>query len=80
MEKEIDMQRSRKAQKVTSKTHPRHIIIKLSKVNENENLKSSKRKTTCNVQGNHHMTLISRFFSRNFRGTIYSKKKSSKQV
>ena len=46
----------------------RHIIIKMSKVKDNgENIKNSKRKTTCYIQGNPHKT-TSRFFSINFAG------------
>ena len=41
----------------------RHIIIKMSKVKDNgENIKNSKRKTTCYIQGN-PLKAISRLFS-----------------
>ena len=41
----------------------RHIIIKMSKVKDNgENIKNSKRKTTCYIQGNPHKA-INRLFS-----------------
>ena len=33
---------------------PRHILIKLTKPNTKNNIKSSKRKTTYNTQGNSH--------------------------
>ena len=33
---------------------PRHILIKLTKPNTKNNIKSSKRKTTNNTQGNSH--------------------------
>ena len=38
-----------------SRNTPRHILIKLSKIKYKEkNIKSSKGKTTNNIQGNHH--------------------------
>ena len=33
---------------------PRHILIKLSKIKYNKNIKSSKGKATNNIQGNPH--------------------------
>lgn len=51
------------AHKVTNKmnpkrTTPRHIIIKIVKVKNKENFKSSKRKTTYYIQGKPHKTII----------------------
>lgn len=48
-------------------TTPTYIIIKMSKVKGRDDLKRSKRKTTCHLQGNSYNT-TSRFFSRNFAG------------
>ena len=45
----------------------RHIIIKLTKSKDKENIKSNKGKATNNIQGNTHKA-ISRFFSRNSAG------------
>ena len=44
---------------------PKHIKIKMVKVKEKEDPKSSKRKTTCYVQGKPHKT-STRFFTTNF--------------
>ena len=65
MKKERDIQ-IQEAQRIPNKVKPkrptlRHIIIKMSKV-KGENLKSSKRKITCDMQRNPHK-IIKRFFS-----------------
>ena len=65
LKKERDIQ-IQEAQRIPNKVKPkrptlRHIIIKMSKVKE-ENLKSSKRKITCYIQRNPHK-IIKRFFS-----------------
>ena len=44
---------------------PRHVIIKMSKVKDKENLKNCKRKTTCYVDSHKP---IRRFLDRNFAG------------
>ena len=61
LRKETDTQ-IQETQRVSTKMNlkrptQRHIIIKLSKVKDRENLISSKRKATCYIQGNHHMTI-----------------------
>lgn len=45
---------------------PRQIVIKMSKVKDNETIQNSKRKTTCCKQGNPLKT--EDFFSTNFAG------------
>ena len=45
---------------------PRQIVIKMSKVKDNETIQNSKRKTTCCKQGNPLKT--EEFFSTNFAG------------
>uniref|UniRef100_A0A8D1FRD3 L1 transposable element RRM domain-containing protein n=1 Tax=Sus scrofa TaxID=9823 RepID=A0A8D1FRD3_PIG len=57
------------AQRVPYKINPRrntlrHILIKLTKIKDRENLESSYGKETNNIQGDPDM-VISRFFSRN---------------
>ena len=69
LRKETDIQ-VQETQKVPNKKHPNrytptHIKIKMVKVKEKEDPKSSKRKTTCYVQGNPHKTII--FLNRNCR-------------
>ena len=59
--KEIDMQ-VQEAQRVPNKLDPRrntqrHIIIKLPKMKEGENLKSSKRKGDSYLQRSSHKTI-----------------------
>ena len=51
----------------TKRPTPRHIIIKMPKVNDKENLKSSKRKAGSYLQRSAHKT-VSRFLKRNFAG------------
>lgn len=52
----------------TSKGHtPRHVIIGVVEAKEKDNPESSKRKTTCYIQGKPRKAL-SRFFSRKFTG------------
>ena len=68
--KEIDIQ-VQEAQRVSNKmdakrTTPRHIIIKMSKVKDKENLKSSKRKTELTIK--EFPIDFSRFLNRNFAG------------
>ena len=46
---------------------PRHILIKLTKIKDRENLESSQGKETNNIQGNPNK-VIGRFFSRNSAG------------
>ena len=36
---------------------PRHIVIKLTKIKERENIISNKGKTTNNIQGNSHQAI-----------------------
>ena len=60
--KEIDFQEVQEAQRVPKKLDPRRntprqIIIKLPKIKEKENLKSSKRKGERYLQMNAHMTI-----------------------
>ena len=60
--KEIDFQELQEAQKFPKKfdpkrNTPRHIIIKLSKIKDIENLKSSKRKGDSYLQRNSHKTV-----------------------
>ena len=45
----------------------RHILIKLTKIKDKENLESGQRKETNNIQGNPDK-VIGRFFSRNTAG------------
>ena len=58
--KEIDIQ-VQEAQRVTKidpkSTTPRHIIIKMPKVKDNENLKSSERKAESYLQRSSHKTI-----------------------
>ena len=59
--KEIDIQ-VQKAQRVPNKmdpkrTIPRHIVIKMPKVKDKENFKSSKRKSVSYLQGSFHKTV-----------------------
>ena len=59
--KEIDFQEVQEAQKVPKKlgpkrNTPRHIIIKLPKIKDRENLKSSKRKGGSYLQRGSHKT------------------------
>ena len=59
-----------KAQRVPNKldpkrTTPRHIIIKMPKVKDRENLKSSERKAVSYLQGSSHKT-VSLFLKRKF--------------
>ena len=61
MVKEIDTQ-VQEAQRIPNKldpkrTTPRHIIIKMPKVNDKENLKSSKRKAGSYLQRSAHKTV-----------------------
>ena len=58
---EIDMQ-VQEAQRVpnkmdTKRPTPRHTIIKIPKVKDKENLKSSKRKAVSYLQGSSHKTV-----------------------
>ena len=46
---------------------PRHILIKLTKIKDRENIESSYGKETNNIQGNPDK-VIGRFFSRNSAG------------
>ena len=63
-------------QRVPNKKHPkrhtpRHIKIKMVKVKEKEDPKSSKRKTTCYVQGKYNLLCTNgcqQIFIRNFTG------------
>ena len=60
--KEIDFQEVQEAQKVPKKlgpkrNTPRHIIIKLPKIKDRENLKSSKRKGDSYLQRSSHKTI-----------------------
>ena len=76
MAKEIDIQ-VHKAQRVPNKldkksTTPRHIIIKMPKAKDRENLKSSKRKAESYLQRSSHKN-INWSFKRNFVGKKYSK-------
>ena len=56
---------------IPKRNTPRHVVIKMTKIKDKENIKCSKRKTTNNPQGNCW------FFSRLYRpkgsGTIYLK-------
>ena len=80
--KEIDIQ-VQETQRVPNKldpkrTTPRHIIIKMAKVKDKENLKSSKRKADSYLQRSSHKTVsLMRFLKRNCRlegtGKKYSK-------
>ena len=59
--KETDTQ-VQEAQRVPNKMNPkkltqRHIIIKMQKVRQRENLKSSKRKAVSYLQGSFHKTV-----------------------
>ena len=68
--KELDIQ-AQEALRVpnkmdTKRTTPRHIIIKMSKVKDKENLKSSKRKTELTIK--EFPIDFSRFLNRNFAG------------
>ena len=59
--KEIDMQ-VQEAQRVPNKMDakrptPRHIIVKMLKVKDKENLKRSKRKEVSYLQGSSHKTV-----------------------
>ena len=61
MVKEIDIQ-VQEAQRVPNKMDPkrttlRHIIIKMAKVKDKENLKSSKRKAESYLQRSSHKTI-----------------------
>ena len=60
--KEIDFQEVQEAQRVPKKLDPRkhtprHIIIKLPKIKDRENLQSSKRKGKSYLQRSSHKTL-----------------------
>ena len=60
--KEIDFQEVQEAQRVPKKVDPkrntpRHIIIKLPKIKDKENPKSSKRKGDSYLQRNAHKTI-----------------------
>lgn len=56
------------------RTTPRHIKIKIVKLKDKENLKSSKKKTTYYIQGKPHKTIIQQKLSRSEgHGMIYSK-------
>ena len=60
------------AQRVPYKINPRrntpiHILIKLTKIKDRENLESNSGKETNNIHGNPNK-VISRFFSRNSAG------------
>ena len=72
LEKEIDFQEVREAQRVPKKlgpkrNTPRHIIIKLLKIKDTESLKSSKRKGKSYLKRSAHKT-ISSFLKRNLAG------------
>ena len=62
LEKEIDFQEVQEAQRVPKKLDPRRntprqIIIKLPKIKDKENLKSSKRKGNSYLQRSAHKTI-----------------------
>ena len=61
--KEIDFQEVQEAQRIPKKldprmTPPRYIIIKLPKIKDKENLKSSKRKGHSYLQRSSHKTVV----------------------
>ena len=59
---------SRVPNKINSdRSTPRYIVIKVAKIKDKENIKSSKGKATSYVQGTSYKT-ISWYFSRNCRG------------
>ena len=69
--KDIDTQ-VQKAQRVPNKMDakrptPRHVIMKMPKFKDKENLQSSKRKEVSYLQGSSHKT-VSCFLNRNFAG------------
>ena len=54
---EIDIQ-AREAQRVPKSPAPRYIIIRMPKVKDRENLKSSKRKAVCYLPRSPHKTQL----------------------